>query len=167
MNAIIKANELDTRETNTTTKGRDFKSATKIMKRNNTTNTSLTTEDVYTRVATNKKRSDKKDPEESKETINETGLATECDDDKIVANKNHLTPSLPLGGESRAAKGCANLQVEILPIIHMESTHNNPCLACNQNETKKAAKLTAKEGTNMDLAIITIRTNTTPRPTKA
>ena len=97
-----------------------------------------------------------------------TGLTIEYEDhDKITANKDHPTPSLPLGGESQAAEGGANLQVELPPNTHMESTHNNPCLACNRNEKNKAAEPIAKNEATTDLAIIIIRTNTTPNLTKA
>ena len=50
---------------------------------------------------------------------------------------------------------------------HMESTHNNPCLACNRNETNKATEPIAKKEATTDLAIIIIRTNTTPNLTEA
>ena len=49
----------------------------------------------------------------------------------------------------------------------MESTHNNPCLACNRNKTNKSAEPISKKEATTDLAIIIIRTNTTPNLTKA
>ena len=92
---------------------------------------------------------------------------TKYDDDKTAANNNHLTPSLLLEGKSQALAGGASHQVEILPITHMESTNNNLCLACNPNKTNKAAGPITKEEATKDLAIIIIRTNTTPTLTKA
>ena len=89
-------------------------------------------------------------------------LTSEYDNDKIAANKDHPTPSLPLGGKSQAAEGSANLQVEPLHNTHMESTNNNPCLACNWNKT---AEPTAKK--ELTTAIIVIKTNIAPNLTKA
>ena len=73
--------------------------------------------------------------------------------------------SLPLEGKSQAADGGTNLQVELR--TNIESTHDNHCLVCNRNETNKDAEPIAKKEATTDLAIIIIRTNTTPNLTKA
>ena len=148
------------------------------------TKTGLTTKDVNAwPITLSPLRPDNNNIEETKENITndanghtgeeaykpqsanpETGPTTKYNDDKIAA-KNHLTPSPPLGGKSQAAEGGANLQVELYN--HMESTNNNPCLACNRNETNKATEPIAKKEATTDLAFISIRTNMTPNLTEA
>ena len=97
--------------------------------------------------------------DQGKEKKKATNLVTTPNaPDLADISKDHRPPSLPPGGESRAAEGGANSQVDFLTNTCMDMNQTNPCFACKPSELNKTADLTTVKKKAMDLAIIIVKT---------